>query len=292
MVRLYFKHLFPSVSEWQEEPFAPWQFPEHVLLSVLPFFESPLLSEELSLKKELQCEIFMDSGAFAAAAMGYVLDPFEVAEMQAILKADYVVPLDEVIFEDDSKEEVDRKIALTIKNTQILLDNKAKASTVIAPLQGFSKEALEKMFESYRQLGLEHFALGGVVFQKNYEEALKRIALVREITRGYSLHVFGRFLHPELLKDIISLKVDSIDGFGYIVASIKGLYIKDKQYVQIQGIEQQDLANCHCKACAANTLRDFQRGDKEAQLLLIQHNIASLVKLAIHYQKNNGEIKR
>ncbi len=36
----------------------------------------------------------MDSGAFTAASMEFQLDPYEVTDMQALLKADYIVPLD------------------------------------------------------------------------------------------------------------------------------------------------------------------------------------------------------
>jgi len=283
LVELYFKHLFPSMPEWREEPFTPWAFQEQVLLSVLPFFESPVLTEDLSLREELQCKIFMDSGAFAAAAMNFIMDPFEVAEMQAILKADLMTPLDHVIFEYDTAEEIEGKITTTLRNTEILLDHKPKGSEIVAPLQGFAEETLTKMFDCYRSLGLQKFALGGVVFQNDYELILKRITVARAITKGQKLHVFGRFLHPQLLKDIILLGVDSIDGYGYITSSIKGLYIQGENYTSIQAISEEELKACQCQYCQEYSLQDFMRGDKESQLLLIQHNIIALTSLAAHF---------
>ena len=65
MFRLYFKHLLPSYPEWQEVPFAPWQFAEGVLFSIVTFFESDLLQEEdFSLRKTLQCETLKKRLAF------------------------------------------------------------------------------------------------------------------------------------------------------------------------------------------------------------------------------------
>ena len=268
------------MAEWREEPFAPWTFDENVLLSVLSFFETNLIQEGFSLKKELSCEVFMDSGAFAAASMGFNLDPYEVAEMQAILKADLIVPLDLVIFEYESEEIARKKIQQTIQNTEILLDYKPKDSEIVAPLQGYSREILEGAFDSFRSLGLSKFAIGGIVFQSNLEETLERIKLARKITNGYSLHVFGKFLHPELLNYLKELQVDSVDGYGYIISSIKGLYIHQDEYQPITELNQESLSLCSCLACQDSTIEDFTRGDKEAQFLLIKHNIESLIKIA------------
>ena len=111
MFRLYFKHLYPSFPEWQEAPFAPWQFDnEGVLFSIVGFFESTLLQDDFSLNQSLQCETFMDSGAFAAETMNFSLDPYEVAELHALLKADLIVPLDKIILAEDSDAVIEQKL--------------------------------------------------------------------------------------------------------------------------------------------------------------------------------------
>lgn len=289
MFRLYFKHLYPSFSEWQTDPFAPWSFQESVLLSVLSFFESRLLSrEEFSLQKALDCEIFMDSGAFAATSMGFELDPYEVAEMHALLKADLIVPLDKIILPEDGEQTIQQKIDETIRNTEILLDFKPKGSEIIAPLQGHSPSLLERLFNSYRELGIRKFALGGLVFQSNLEAALARIRLARTITKGYFLHVFGRFLHPELLKAVIATGADSVDGYGYILSSVKGLYIYGEKYRPIMDLTEAQFNRCSCSVCQEVDLSDLQRGDSIAQHRLIEHNIHSLITLKEQFVRTNS----
>lgn len=279
MLQLYFKHLYTSLQEWQEEPFSPWKFEENVLFSILSFFETPILTEEFSLKKELECEVFMDSGAFAATSMGYQLDPYEVAELQARLRADLIVPLDRIVFEYDSKEIAKKKIEETIENTEILLDMKPRGSDIIAPLQGFSENLLNYSFDKFRDLGIKRFALGGLVFQPEINDSLSRIQLARDITKKYHLHIFGKFLHPELLHHLYEFNIDSVDGYGYIVSSLKGLYLFEETYKPIVEIEEEEYSFCDCSACKNNTLADFMKGNKEAQLLLIEHNIHALNQL-------------
>ncbi|MGC9778831.1 MAG: tRNA-guanine transglycosylase [Candidatus Heimdallarchaeota archaeon] len=289
MFKLYYKHLYPSIIEWQDEPFAPWSFKEQVLLNVLPFFESTLLKEEFSLKKEIGCEIFMDSGAFTAASMGYELDPYEVAEMQALLKADLVVPVDKVVFREDSYRIVNQKIEDTISNTEILLDLKHKTSQVIGPLQGFTKEILEHSFNEFKKLGIQRFAISGLVFESEIKRNMERIALTREITKGYPLHIFGKFLHPELLKLIIDANTDSVDGYGCIIASLKGNYIFNGTYESISDLTDDEIDLCSCSICQENSYENLSRVDKESQHLLIIHNIIALnnLKEELLKQKSN-----
>ncbi|TFF84018.1 hypothetical protein EU523_01900 [Candidatus Heimdallarchaeota archaeon] len=289
-MKLYFKHLYPSFEEWREEPFAPWSFKEATLLSVLSFFESHIIEDEtFSLKKELDCEVFMDSGAFAATAMGFELDPYEVAEIHSLIKADLIVPLDKIILEEDDQETIERKIEETIHNTEILLDMKPKNSEIIAPLQGLSRAMIERLFDKYRELGITRFALGGVVFQKDLEAALERIRMTRVITEGYFLHIFGRFLHPELLEPIIQTGADSVDGYGYVISSVKGLYIHQGKYKPVMELTAEEFKQCQCSVCQENDLADLQRADSQAQYLLIEHNIQSLIEVKEQFlRKNKG----
>lgn len=279
MFKLYFKHLYPSLADWRDKPYTPWDFRENVILSVLPFFESSLLVNNLSLNDEIGCEIFMDSGAFSAASMGFELDPFEVAEMQALLKADLVVPLDKVVFRGDTTNIVSQKINDTITNTEILLDLKHKTSQVVGPLQGFTKDILEYSFNEFKNLGIKKFALGGLVFDSDIEKNMERIALVRGITEGYPLHIFGRFLHPKLLKLVINANADSVDGYGYIISSIKGNYISNGEYKPILDLSDDEIEICPCRICQEHSLEEMSRGDKESKSLLIIHNIIALNNL-------------
>ncbi|MHA2272267.1 MAG: hypothetical protein ACXACI_10415 [Candidatus Hodarchaeales archaeon] len=282
-MELFFKHLFPYYEEWSEEPFAPWTFDEGVLLTVLSFFEYAF-DEAFSLQDHLACPVFMDSGAFSAAAMGFSLDPYEVAEMHAILKPDFAVPLDLVVTADDSPNMVEEKINSTIKNTQILLDFLPAGTEIIGPLQGLTHEVIERLFHAFLELGITKFALGGAVWQ-SLDSALDRIRIVREITKGHDLHIFGKFLHPKLLRLIIGL-ADSVDGYGYILSSVKGFYIREREYQPIGSITEDQLAECSCSMCSDTdySLLDFQRGDRESQHLLIQHNIHTLIALKEKYQ--------
>ena len=135
------------------------------------------------------------------------------------------------------------------------------------------------MFDAYRELGLRKFALGGLVFQSNLNQTLERIKITRKITKGFFLHIFGKFLHPKLLKPVISSGADSVDGYGYILRSVRGFYIHDQNYQSIGKITEADIHNCICPACKEKDILDFQRGDREAQYLLIIHNIHSLIQL-------------
>ena len=283
--RLYFKHLYPSYVEWKDEPFSPWMFEEAVLFSVLSFFEFDFLEEDFSLKEILNCEIFMDSGAFAATSMGFYLDPYEVAEMHLVLGSDLIIPLDHIIFENDSKEIIQNKMSKTIENTEILLDNKPKGAEIIGPLQGFSEEDLQYSFEKFFDLGIRKFAIGGIVFQSNLESICERITLTRRITQKYSLHIFGKFLHPELLKIAIASGADSVDGFGYILSSLKGLYITNQRYEPLSNISDEEIQMCNCPICRENSIEDFLNKSRESQHLLIQHNIHSLIRLKNEYIK-------
>lgn len=288
MFQLYFKHLLPNFQEWREPPFTPWGFGESAFLSVLSFFESDLLNDEtFSLKNALRCQsVFMDSGAYAATSMGFTMDPFEVAEMHALLKADLIVPLDRIILEGDSSEVIAKKIQETIHNTEILLDYQPSGSEVVGPLQGLTPELIEQMFDAYRELGLRKFALGGLVFQSNLNKTLERIKITRKITKGFFLHIFGKFLHPKLLKPVISSGADSVDGYGYILRSVRGFYIHNQNYQSIGEITEDDIQNCICPACKEKDIIDFQRRDRESQYLLIIHNIHSLIQLKNKILKN------
>jgi queuine/archaeosine tRNA-ribosyltransferase len=115
--------------------------------------------------------------------------------------------------------------------------------------------------------------------------ALDVIKTARKITQDYFLHVFGKFLHPRLLKPVIEIGADSVDGFGYILSSVRGLYtdIQEQQYDVIANITEDQLKKCSCPACQENLLQDFQRGDKDAQYLLIIHNIHALIQLKEQY---------
>jgi hypothetical protein len=223
----------------------------------------------------------MDSGAFAAESMGFSLDPYEVAEMHAVLKADLIVPLDRIILAEDPDAVIEQKVAETISNTEILLDFRPKGSEIVGPLQGHSPEIIKEMFEKYRALGIRNFALGGLVFQSDLNMTLDLIKTAREITQGFTFHVFGKFLHPRLLKPVIEIGTDSVDGFGYILSSVRGLYIdvQKQQYEVITNINDEELKKCSCQACQENTIQDFQRGDEDSQYLLIIHNIHALIKL-------------
>jgi tRNA-guanine family transglycosylase len=267
------------LKEWQEKPFAPWSFREHVLLSVFTFFESNIVADDFSLKKELRCEIFMDSGAFVATTMDLRLDPYEVAEIQAILKADLIVPLDEVVLLSDSKDIANEKVNNTIRNTEILLDLKPKGSEIVGPLQGFSEELLQKSFDKFFELGIRKFALGGLVFDPDLKSNLEKIKIAKKVTKNHYLHIFGKFLHPELLNHIIELDVSSVDGYGYIISSIKGLYIINNKYESLTNLEEEDIKKCNCVSCQKNNYQDLIRGDREAQLLTLQHNIWALNEL-------------
>ena len=289
MFQLFFKHLLPYYSEWEKPPFAPWEFGESVLFSVINFFESNL--DDFKLQEVLQSKpIFMDSGAFAAESMGFQLDPFEVAEMHSLLKADLIVPLDRIILATDSEKITQQKVAETLKNTEILLDYCPNGSEVVGSLQGLSPDLVEIMFFSYRELGIKSFALGGLVFQEDLSQTIGRIKSTREITQSYFLHIFGKFLHPRLLKPIIKLGCDSVDGYGYILNSIRGLYIdfQEQNYTSIAKITETDLDECSCLACENKSLSDFQRGDEESQYLLIIHNIHALIKLKNFFCKKVG----
>ncbi|MHA1974106.1 MAG: tRNA-guanine transglycosylase [Candidatus Hodarchaeales archaeon] len=280
MFDLYFKHLFPYYEEWSETPFLPWGFSDCTFFSVLSFFECDLNKiEEQSISRIVKTKTFMDSGAFAAASLGIELDPYEIAEMHSILKADLIVPLDKIILQDDPENIVESKIKETIRNTEILLDYNIKRSEVVGPLQGLKPEILERMFLEYKDLGIRTFALGGLVFQESLSQSLERISSAREITESYYLHIFGRFLHPRLLRGIIETGVDSVDGFGYILRSIRGFYIYNGNYTSIGLLQQSQLEECECQACTNSSLDDFQRGDREAQHLLIKHNIEALIKI-------------
>lgn len=230
----------------------------------------------------------MDSGAFAAASMGFNLDPYEVAEMHAVLKADLVVPLDKIILAEDSDEVINEKITETIRNTEILLDYCPIKSEVVGPLQGLTPELIERMFYVYHELGIKKFALGGLVFQSSLKDTIERIRQARKITTGYPLHLFGRFLHPKLLESVIATGADSVDGYGYILNSVRGLYInfQEQNYTSIAKITENDLKRCSCLACQENSLLDFQRGDQESQYLLIIHNIFSLIEIKNFHLKN------
>ena len=263
-------------------------------MSVLSFFESGLLdNDNFSLKEFLQCQsIFMDSGAFAAASMGFILDPYEVSEMQALLQADLIVPLDHIIVPEDPPEIISQKIQETLHNTEILLDYRSKGSEVVGPLQGLTSELLEQMFDAYRELGITKFGLGGLVFQPSLQQTLDRIKQARTITQGFWLHLFGKFLHPSLLKSVIESGADSVDGFGYILSSVRGLYIDTsaQKYMSIGKLIDSQQKSCPCSVCQEYELLDFQRGDREAQHLLIQHNIYALIQLKNHYldtRRNN-----
>ncbi|NHJ48764.1 MAG: tRNA-guanine transglycosylase [Asgard group archaeon] len=288
MVKLYFKHLFPSITEWQEKPFAPWDFNEHVLLSVLSFFETKLLDDDFDLKKELGCEVFMDSGAFVATAMGLQLDPYEVAEMQAMLKSDFIVPLDNVVLLGDSNKEIEYKIEENVRNAEILLDMKPKGSELIGPLQGFTKETIQYSFDKFIDMGIKKFALGGLVFVPDLDENLERIKIAKKITGKHSLHIFGKFLHPELLHHLYDLRVDSVDGYGYIISSRKGLYIIDNKYVSLAELSDDKIKNCSCETCQQYDYQDFLQGNREAQHILIQHNIRALNRLNQNLEKKSG----
>uniref|UniRef100_UPI00257EF96D tRNA-guanine transglycosylase n=1 Tax=Candidatus Borrarchaeum sp. TaxID=2846742 RepID=UPI00257EF96D len=269
-------------------------FNEGVLFSIVGFFESTLLQEDFSLNEKLQCETFMDSGAFAAETMNFSLDPYEVAELHATLEADLIVPLDQIIFPEDSDKIIKQKVEETIKNTEILLDYRPKKSEVIGPLQGHSLDVIKEMFEKYRELGIQKFAIGGLAspFQSDLTMALDIIKTARNITKGFFLHVFGRFLHPRLLKLVIETGADSVDGFGYILSSVRGFYTLEGRYEVIGNITEDQLKSCSCPACQENSLQDFQRGDEEAQYLLIIHNIHSLIQLKEHYLRTINQKNR
>ena len=235
----------------------------------------------------------MDSGAFAAESMGFQLDPYEVAEFHSLLKADLIVPLDRIILATDPQKIVEQKVAETLKNTEILLDYRPNGSEVVGPLQGLSPDLVEKMFFAYRDLGVKSFALGGLVFQEDLFQTIERIKSARKITQGYFLHIFGKFLHPRLLKPIIKLGCDSVDGYGYILNSIRGLYIDfhKQNYTSIAEITETEFDKCSCLACENNSLSDLQRGDEESQYLLIIHNICALIKIKENLYKKVDEVE-
>ena len=93
-------------------------------------------------------------------------DPHEVIEMHNILKADLIVPLDKIILTEDTQRAIERKITETIQNTELLLDNRPNGSTVVGPIQGTTISVIKRMVEKYEEIGIKHYALGGLVFQK------------------------------------------------------------------------------------------------------------------------------
>ena len=59
-----------------------------------------------------------------------------------------------------------------------------------------------------------------------------------------------------------------MDGYGYIISSIKGLYIINNKYESITNLEEEDIKKCNCDSCQKNNYQDLIRGDREAQFLI------------------------
>ena len=92
-----------------------------------------------------------------------------------------------------------------------------------------------------------------------------------------------------LLKLIIDANTDSVDGYGYIIASLKGNYIFDGTYKSISDLTDNEIDLCSCSICQENSYENLSRGDKESQHLLIMHNIIALnnLKEELLKQKSN-----
>ncbi|MFX1250425.1 MAG: hypothetical protein ACFFCZ_02310 [Promethearchaeota archaeon] len=289
-----FTLFFRGVERWLLEdapPLYPWPFGEGILFTTYSFqWLSDLICEPNFSLRDLigsNVSIFIDSGAYSAAAMNITLDVYEINEIHYLLEGDYIVPLDYIIFPSDSKGTIREKVQQTIDNTVSLLEMKSNRSIVIGPLQGNSAETIASMYDRFREIGIDHFAIGGLLF-KPLKEAIKVIEIARQITRGQQLHVFGKFLHPQLLKIPIFSGVDSVDGAAYLAKSLQGWYIDpiNYKYTPVSSLEEELV--CSCQICRDTSVMDLQRGDFESQLFLIEHNIHKLKEIKRLYQKEQN----
>lgn len=298
--RLIPKFHFCSVSLFREEPLINWTYTDTVLFTAYDVFRShdfwldKVVSSGYTLKEALvdlgfpkTNSIIIDTGVFEmemkkvgiSRDLGIDVDieltNAQIFEAYELSGADFFVAPDEIILPLDEPEVVNKKIDV-IKNNLLNLLEITSASKIIAVIQGQKKDVVDNLLEFYRELGIEYFAVGGVIPLYHHDKELlqRHLKYVREATIKEWLHIFGLPRMSLLSYYLHEVQVDSVDTstITYLTAQRKYLVGLKPEPVRLAKFE-----DCDCPGCVVLT-RDMSTQSPQFFANLYIHNIVTATR--------------
>ncbi|MFX1561888.1 MAG: hypothetical protein ACFFDP_01085 [Promethearchaeota archaeon] len=318
-MELFLKHRIASASPlWHSQVLRHWKYSHLLLIALEVHFHilhgSPLhkalhqngqsLREYMQLPKRFK--ILLDSGAFELALPDFapLLDLFsnrDLIEVAALIKPDFVVPLDRIITEEDNQKVRAAKIAQTLQHTKEVLEaSQLQGQQIIGPLHGTPEEMLQ-IVDQYRQWGITYFGVGGPVFRSLdwIKQTLTSILGTLKPPQE-RLHVFGlktievggdkqelfylRWLMKISRQFGVVLSTDTSRNIG---RTRRGFYLtKEGRFVHLRDLTFLDCEEPCCKELDVEKLRQLlQENDVKAKMRLFIHNSACWYKIATKLAK-------
>ncbi len=301
------KNHFCSMELFREEPLISWPYTDAVLFTAYDVYRSNdfwldrVVSSGMTLKEGLvdlgfpkTKTLVADTGVFEVEArkagiareLGIQVDVelsnshiFQAYELSG---ADYFVAPDEIVLPDDSNETIQIKIKVIKDNFTELLEI-VHPSKIIAVIQGHTEYIIDDLYEFYREQGVTHFAIGGVIPLYHHDKVRLEQVLkyVRKITHDFWLHVFG-LPHMGLLHYYHhDIGIDSVDTSALLYITARRRYLIGSRPEQVR---KAVFEECGCDGCQ-NLKPDMSTTSSEFFLNLYIHNLRAAARLSSNREK-------
>ena len=230
---------------------------------------------------EFRGPIYTDSGAFQMYSRGRVdVKPEEILKFQVKAGSDFITVLDVFTFPSDEKPVAERKLAITLERIREARET-VKEAMLVGPIQGgLHLDLRAKAARSVAKIGVDVFAVGGIVpLMEGYrfkELVAVTDACVRNLPRLKPVHAFG-VGHPLSIPLLVAMGVDLFDTASYAV------YAEDDRYITAQlgtlRLEEIEEFPCSCPVCTKYTpkeVKDMLKPERVRTLSL--HNLYVILR--------------
>ncbi len=294
---------------FRKDPLISWPYTDAVLFTAYDIYRSNdfwlerIVSSGTTLKEGLMDlgfpkmkALVADTGVFEVEArkagiakeLGIQVDielsNSQIFEAYELSGADYFVAPDEIVLPNETTESIQRKIE-TIKENLVGLLEFIHPSKIIAVIQGHAESDIDNLFEFYRDQGITHFAIGGVIPLYHHDKTtLERVLqYARKITRNFWLHVFG-LPHMGLLHYYLhELGIDSVDTSALLYITARRRYLIGSYP---EPVRKAVFEECGCDGCQ-NLNPNMSTTSSEFFLNLYIHNLRAAARLSADKEKRN-----
>jgi len=154
-----------------------------------------------------------------------ILTPHQVLALQQEI-ADIGIPLDFLVTEAMSSEEVERRQRLTRVNALWALSQMQPPLKLFAPIQALTLVDAQRQAHEYLEAGFIGLSLGGMVPRMRSPEGWDAIVdfatALRQMSDTAVLHVLGSG-QPQLVQRLADAGVDLVDSSSWVRAAVDGI---------------------------------------------------------------------
>jgi tRNA-guanine family transglycosylase len=238
---------------------------------------------------KIKSEVMMDSGGYQFMKQEIMdVDPLTILDLYEKSSPDYCVVLDHPILPNLSSKEIRNRQNRTLKNTQIMLENRTTFNPTLLPaIHGHNLKFIEWFLEKLEEINdFDYFGLGSLVPSVFNSKGIGGIYNVLEIlhyVREYlgkekKIHVFG-IGSTSTMHLMYYAGANSVDSASWRVKAAYGAiqlpgtgdrYItpreRNKKYRDLDDSDKQLLEECKCPVCREGNQESLRKSFRKRAL--------------------------